>query len=477
MRYIFIVCFFTSSIFAQSLSSEIDIYKKLPKDSLIGDFVVLNQLITELHPGAYLHCSSDKFEHFYDSLLVTINKDLTIVEFYSMVALLTAKVKDGHTWVDNWPIKNAFDQKTIFPFNLYSIKDSVYVNQVGAKELNEWKGTRIISINYRSIKDIIGQITPTLNIEGNNTSSINYALRDFPFYYYLIDSSGIFNIQYLDKENQVKNAIINGINYKNFRKEVRRIVAPITKEFIDDKVGILTVNTFNIGDFEYMEIEYKKYLDDFFSELSKRNINELVIDLRGNGGGSAEISNYLFAYLTSQPYYYFDYVGWKLSNLSKFKSICTTPEYLNDIDTNRLGRKNGLYIETETPKKDNWWFEKQQGKKKCFTGHVTTIIDGGCFSTTGHFIALLRNNRIGRIVGECSHGSYYSNDGGLMFRLPHSKLEVRIPFAQFRMRMPLFEYNTQGICPDIEILKAPEELRTGDDGILNLIIKDIVDKN
>ena len=104
------------------------------------------------------------------------------------------------------------------------------------------------------------------------------------------------------------------------------------------------------------------------------------------------------------------------------------------------------------------------------------LINGGCFSTAGHFLALLKDNHIGKLYGECSQGSFYSNDGGHTFLLPYSKILLGIPTAQFKMRMPNFSYNSKGICPDIEILNKPVDFQTNYDRQLSFAIEKLAEK-
>ena len=101
------------------------------------------------------------------------------------------------------------------------------------------------------------------------------------------------------------------------------------------------------------------------------------------------------------------------------------------------------------------------------------LLNGACASTTGHFLALLKENSVGRLVGECSHSSYYSNDASLMFKLPCSGLLVRIPTGQFKLKTSHFTYDPKGICPDIEILKQNEDFVSDYDRQLAEAIKQL----
>ncbi len=144
-----------------------------------------------------------------------------------------------------------------------------------------------------------------------------------------------------------------------------------------------------------------------------------------------------------------------------------TPNYFSNVDTTKTVFEENLYCE----KKGYWWFDKQKPKKKPFSDKLVVLINGACFSTTGHFLTLLKEHGIGQLVGECSQGSFYSNDGGLMFKLPNSGQLVRIPTGQFKMKTSNFKYDPKGICPDIEIAKQKDDFITGYDRQLTEAIR------
>lgn len=448
--------------------------RNLQKDSVIKDFSLLYNLINSLNPGQFMHCSKMDFDNCYDSLIRSIQTDLTGLEFYSKTSVLISKLKDGHASVINSDIKKALKNKLVFPFSVYKINDEFVVSKSGLVEYDFLVGCTVLKINKKPINEIVSTIIPYLNIEGDNVTGLNFPLQNFPFYYYLTDTTASFTLDYINLEGILKSIVLQGVEYEKFIKKTRKLVEPILQTFSKNNIAILTVNTFSVEDFEYKKIDYKKYIDKFFKSVHQKRIKNLIIDLRGNGGGAPEISNYLFSYLTNETYYYFDYVGRKTLNFSAWKSYSTKPQFLNDLDSTMYLYRNNLYCETETGKNDFWWFKKQMGKSNYFNGNLITIIDGGCFSTTGHFISLLKDKNIGKLLGECSQGSYYSNDGGQVFQLPYSKFMFHIPVAQFKMRLTHFVYDSKGICPDMVVTKNAEDFRTKYDRQLNVAIEQLL---
>lgn len=50
---------------------------------------------------------------------------------------------------------------------------------------------------------------------------------------------------------------------------------------------------------------FKRFIDSSFSEIRKKAVNKLVIDLRQNRGGSQSSSIHLLQYLVNQPFTYY----------------------------------------------------------------------------------------------------------------------------------------------------------------------------
>lgn len=447
--------------------------KTLNKDSLIIEFETLHNLINIIHPGQFMFCNENDFEKCYDSLKSSIKTDLSILDYYKKTSVLMAKIKDGHTATDRGIIRNLLNNRLVIPFTIFKINSDYFINNSSNKEYKKLIGSKILKINGKKIQEIVSILKQHIHLEGFNETGLNFRFKQFPFYYYLYDNETSFNVELVDETNLQKVIKVNGIEYSEFLKNTTINLEPITEEFRKDNTAILTVNSFESGYSETERIKSEKQIDLFFEKINQLKIKNLIIDLRNNGGGAPETGNYLFSYLISKPYYYMDYVGSKFLTTEKFKKYASYPENIENIDSISTKLINGLHCFTETAGEDYWHFEKQQNKTNYYKGKLSVIINGGCFSTSGHFLAMLRNNKIGKFYGEYSQGSNYSNSGGQSFVLPYSKTLVWIPTFQYKVRTPNFIYDKKGIKPDIEILSIPEDFKTNYDRQMNFVLKEI----
>lgn len=443
--------------------------KSLKKDSVIAEFAELYNLTNTIHPGQFMFCSKNEFDKTYLSLKNAIKTDLSLVEYYKLTATLMAKVKDGHTAVDRGRIISLLNDRMVFPFSIYKIKDHYYLDK-SSQENKEYSGLRILKINGKDINAVVNEIKQYIHLEGRNETGLNARFSNFPFYYFIDNQTEKFEIEYTDRSNHKLKKIFKGMPFKTYTSSIAEKIAPLTTEFRTNDLAVLKFRSFENG---YNEADRKiaeKQLDHFFTQLDSLKTKNLIIDLRDNSGGSADIANYLFSYISSTPYYYFDYTGAKYKSVKDWKHYAQYPDNIEEINLNETILKDGLNCDTETNSTD-WWFKLQQNKSNFYKGKISVLINGGCFSTTGHLLALMREYKIGKFYGEYSQGSNYSNAGGQAFVLPYSKTLVWIPTFQYRMRTPHFINDPKGIKPDVEIQTEPDDLRTGFDRQMDFVMK------
>jgi C-terminal processing protease CtpA/Prc len=417
-----------------------------------------------------MFCSKNEFEKTFLSLKETIKTDLSIVEYFKITATLLAKIKDGHTAVDRTQIISLLKNRLVFPFSIYKISGRYYLDK-SSVENKKYVGLQIVQINGKDIKLVVAEIRKYIHLEGTNETGLNTRFKMFPFYYFIYNQSDQFEIEYLDQKYHKQKEIVKGITFETHAKNIAEKLEPITTEFKTNDLAVLKFYSFANGYDENDRKSAEKHLDNFFTQLGNFKTKNLIIDLRDNSGGASEMASYLFSYLTDKPYYYFDYVGAKYNSVKMWRHYAQYPDNIEDIHLTDTKQRNGLHCYTETDSTDYWWFEQQQNKTNYFKGKISVLINGGCFSTTGHLLALMREYKIGTLYGEYSQGSNYSNSGGQAFVLPYSKTVIWMPTFQYKMRTPHFLYDPKGIKPDIEIQIESNDLRIKFDRQMDHVIK------
>jgi C-terminal processing protease CtpA/Prc len=192
----------------------------------------------------------------------------------------------------------------------------------------------------------------------------------------------------------------------------------------DDRIALLTINTFAY--YEQVDM-FQSFIDSCFTVIADKKIEHLILDLRGNDGGDPFCSSYLLRYLLTHPVAYF------AGQHRKYDSL-TNPLPL---------------------------------AKNHFTGHLYTLIDGGTFSTTGHFLGLLKYHSIGTLIGSES-GATFTCTGSVHYEnLKHTHLILGT--AQKRRYTVAVENMDamRGIEPDYFVEQSQQDLLEGKDTVLD----------
>jgi hypothetical protein len=92
-----------------------------------------------------------------------------------------------------------------------------------------------------------------------------------------------------------------------------------------------------------------------------------------------------------------------------------------------------------------------------FKGNLYTLINGACFSSTGHLCSLLKYHKIGKFIGSETGGSYVCTDGSKDIMLQFTQLRLHYSTTPFRTEVIGLEFG-RGIRPDYEINRTIEDV-------------------
>ena len=134
---------------------------------------------------------------------------------------------------------------------------------------------------------------------------------------------------------------------------------------------------------------YFANLENIFAELAEQNTKNLVLDLRDNSGGHPIFAAQLLSYLTDQEFTYFK----KNPDIAHFEPL----------------------------------YHPMQANAMHYTGDLYVFVNGGCLSTSGHLISLLKQYSKARFIGEQPGSTYTCNDFSKKIILENSKLELNLP--------------------------------------------------
>jgi C-terminal processing protease CtpA/Prc len=438
-----------------------------------SDYDSLRSALEEAHGGLCRYSSKDEMNQTFERYRSQLDHPMTTLQFASVIAGLLPELRDGHLRLalDSSTTANLASAK-LLPLRIIAEHEKLRVlfNDTPDDRLIQ-PGTELTSINGHTSIDLFKLFVSKLSGDGFiETAKRKRAAGSFGvLYWLLIDDDSVFSVTTKDKNGKTVTATLNGVltadrarngaaNPVNsvINKTMKALEGPeenISIRFISEGIAVLRIRSFTGGNF-YNEI------DTVFRQVRDRKATSMILDLRGNGGGSDYYGAYLVAQFMQRPFRYFDHIRMRTVNPSFTK---LRSEVLNDLRTGTVVDSNGSYL--LTAQIHNGVGEQAPGKTP-FTGKLVVLEDGGTFSTAADVAAVLRNLTTALFIGEESGGSYDGNTSGATarFTFPNSKFTLNVTMYDYYNAVKPAKNKGRGTMPDFPVTLTTSDLLKGIDG-------------
>jgi C-terminal processing protease CtpA/Prc len=354
---------------------------------------------------------------------------MTKLDFYRIIAVVVAAVRCGHSFVQvPSDSMDAFFSDTIaYPVEVRLIDNQLVVVEVTGATPLEF-GDVIVSIQGQLVADALQDMFRFLTADGDGTTYRARVLGTYFFSYYrlFLDARETIEIEYVDQTTGLTSTAVLTRNGQNLHPWVEQI--PYEAEYGTD-YAVLTVRYF-VAYGNYRLDDFYAFFETFFTAIETRGITSIVLDLRGNGGGDPRIASRLLSYLIDSPQPYF---------------AAQTSDYYT-------GLKSPVPL-----------------SEPHFDGALFTLIDSFCFSTCGHFAALLRYHDIGTFIGEETNGGFVCSDSSVDLTLGYTQMRFRTSMTAWMVAVEGVTPG-RGTFPDIEAAMSVEDYRLGIDRVMQTAI-------
>ncbi len=419
--------------------------QSLSNTQLYDDLIQLKNAIAEYNPA--LEVYNPKFNTNVDRLIAKIPKDsVSNIETFKWISQLCALSNEGHFALGSWKDKvhSGFLQNEYqyLPISIKIIKGSIYVwnDNSGEQLLN--RGDEILSMNTMKAEDILSRLYSALPSDGSiNTYQDRIIERGFSWMYYLyIFPTDSYHLEIKDTAGNTKKITIQGLTRdmqsKNFAKYNADNVkkkggneAFYTLEF-KDNVAYLTLPSFARKLVEKFEVKSPQLYKTIFTQIDAKQMQHLVIDLRGNTGGRNEFADDMVPYI--------------------LKGSVQSPFLRKTISWKG---KEKIY---KFPKPS----------KNAFKGNVYVLVNGRTYSAGSTLARYLYEYADATIVGEETGTRYEGFAAGSKqyVTLTNSQLEIGIP--RYHIVFPVSEKQqtiNKGLLPKINVMYTVEDLNNGKD--------------
>jgi hypothetical protein len=319
-----------------------------------------------------------------------------------------------------------------FPFRLFfSDNRAFYINSISEERNPIAPGEEIIAINDMPVAQIVKQAFYFIPSEAfNTTAKYNGLNKRFQELFCLLSDSKEFNVKF-KTNNSVKSVTISALSIKDVNLDFKTKETEVHFEYLDKMTaGVLKVPTFAIQNMDY----YFYQLDSIFKDIRKNHIRNLILDLRDNDGGHPIFAAQLLSYLTNKDFVYFK----RNDDVKDFEPL------YNTMHPNELN----------------------------FGGNIYVLVNGGCLSTTGHLISLLKFNTNAIFIGEEPGSTFICNDFSIQLTLPNTGIQVNIPRTTFETAVTGFAVN-EPFPIDFKVNNTIDSIINGEDAIFEVAKKKI----
>lgn len=417
-----------------------------------------------------LHISKSDINQSFQNLEIELQSKKTLLEQFKLYSSVISSLQCGHTQVhpNKETLREWLATRNTLPIDYYLIGKKLIVNKIDQSDyhiVNDGKSkyqskkkikanSEILTIDGKTINEMMMKMGKYISSDEDFLDfKYHQATQYFEFYRHLsfpFDKDSI-HVSYVTKMDTNEIYLVPGIapvNTMNLRifeetEQYKKDGADMGKFKIIDKYGYFRFKSFIAS----YGMRYDLFLEQSFKKLKKAGIDKLVIDLRGNTGGSMQYS--FMRYMVGEDVELGRYVVEKPSNTSsgkffrKFKS-----DYRKHVRLSRRQNKlqkrnkfNGGIV--KTTKVDS---------SLIFNGDIILITDEGTFSSASILACHLKTMKNAKIIGRAPGGSFYAgNAGTLQVKLPYSGFSLFVNPNTFYSHLEPNENPFEIKKPDLEI--------------------------
>lgn len=410
----------------KELSLEEKFSKKYGRQAYLSDLDMLEEKLQSVHPHPFKFTSAQDFAALFESKRMAVREETTYGEFLWMCNALIAALGCSHSDLGGFYTESQMlPAHRKFPLQIRYIQNKMYVVDVLTNKDRVSVGDVVSHINGHEVRALLRTMYSHIPAQAHIATAKRYAFNAWSsdMIAYALGVPETFRIRL---EGQQQNLVLQAANpkmpfaAKGLPNRSNKLDLHIQK---DKATALLSIPSFNYYPWNNLE-EFTSFIDQSFAEITKQQIQHLIIDVRGNGGGSAESSIYLLRHLSAKVFYYFG-----------------TGSYAGGTG-------------------------EHQPISHGYAGDYYFLIDGLGESTTGHFITKVKQLQLGTIVGEELGSNQFCTAGRTILRLPATKTVYGLANTVSELvdiALPV----DRGILPDNEVHASFKDYQQQKDVVLD----------
>lgn len=459
MKRLFLACLFPFALSAQA--------RYFPPSQIHADLTFLQEALYRGHPGVFRYAPRDSMDAFFGRLHARVPADsVSYAQAQVLVRLAVARVRDGHTSVET-PFYD--DATKVLPVTVQIIGNQAFILRDYAGDTLSWRGAEIIAVN--DIPAAAAVRAGRLMAFGDgysetfrNVSAAVFFARNFRLLFGTPDTNRI-QLAWPDGRIETRRALARPrgeilqlqqaktANPNAPRPVFRYKDMALYRDTVSPRLAVLKIGSFPEG-------RYRRFYRKTFRWLDKNKIQNLVVDLRFNTGGSVGNLEALLTRVLDEPaaYRYERRRGVRMGSYfnGRAKWIKTLVWFRFDVlPAYKHRREGGLKIREHRMK---------PRKRHNFDGKVFVLTNGWSFSSASMAASFLKHRGGAVAVGAETGGGETGNCGGgyPQLVLPNTRIKVRFPLQYLRYDVGV-PARGRGVEPDWPVFYQIKDYLEGRD--------------
>ncbi|WKN42669.1 S41 family peptidase [Tunicatimonas pelagia] len=455
--------------------------KVFSPDELREDFKIMIGSLRDFHPGLYWYRPKREIDNAFETAYAKLNHSMDEHEYLRILGSVISKIGCSHTQLrlSDSTYQTYKEENNYFPLSVIALDNKLYATQSVENSIDA--GNEILSINDLSTDSLIQIFEESHWTEGLHPVMFNEISRYFKHYSYpiFIGNAELYIIEYIDSEGNRRKS--------GLEKDLKKFSSPIVDYTFSDNLtlsfhsanevsaAILDVNVFFDWKKDGKKYKFSKKLRSAFKQIDSSGVNNLIIDLRDNGGGRAPYE--LFSYLYDSNFTFFNRMEFILDTESVYAKYCDPK--LSKLWISGQAKKSNQINDSTYQLQNEPMLKEQKPSKPQFLGNVYVLINGGCFSATSDLAALIKSHKLATFFGTETGGSYYGNTSmeDAWVTLPNSKVRVKIPLVRHFLSVEPMIPLGRGVIPDYKVEQSITDLKNGVDTQMEFVFTLLKEKS
>ncbi|AZA98254.1 hypothetical protein EG359_00945 [Chryseobacterium joostei] len=459
----------------------------------VEDLHTFRSIREQVNSGLYVYRSKQQIDSIYQRAEEEAGNSKNIFDFYKVIAKVTGFEGSCHNYTDlpNHASYYLIQKPEYLPITLKNIDGRLLQD---SKDVAVPLGAEILSINGVSSKEIITRFSQYYFSDGysmpyKETAGFERGMLDK--FYMEFGTHKSYVISYL-WDNQTHHTTLSGIPLESFKKlQESRFSLIFDKKLLSEKYSLTKegegMYRLSLRGFDFAtgkeDPAYKRFttfLEQMMDILERESIGNLIIDLRGNTGGTGAVYEKVFTYLTQRPFRDSHYAYTKFNEIPMDEKLVITPLFLS----NGVTDKNGLnaYFKQLYPKQVQgkyYWADDKNPlilpNERTFKGQLYLLIDQRVASAASHLASLIKSYTNAIVIGKETVGGYYEHNGHfpVVYELPNTGIQTGFSIVHVIQDAQILpdQKRGQGIIPHIKIQQTNQEFLDQTDVYLKKVLE------